>query len=577
MWPATEGGPDVADVHNNAHNARSRQGPERQPGQRSGQQRDRQPLIALQPVSHPDLAPIQIHDSLFAIGRTEAPFDAYPPAMVADLSRRHARIFCEDGAVYLADLGSKNGTTVNGVAVRHAITPLRTGDELGLGRALAYRVQLEEAALAQPPRARLASLTLTPELGELGLQPIVITEFPFMISKVDAAFARYQDTSPAQLNYLSRRHAHIFLKSGQPFLEDLGSTNGSFVDGQRLDEHAVALHEAAQVGFGGHHFVYRVSLQWEAVAPDPTLTRLGVTAVPNSAAAAVAGAAAVASAAPAADPDKTTFVAAPDSFLDIFCVDQPPAVDNDAPDAAGAPADEGAAARARATKPGLLASPRFRSALRWGLAVLALVVIAAWWMYRIGAPEREAEELLAQGAYAQAATAAGDALANDPGNPRLTSLATAALLKANLPGWMAALKVRQFDRAANLVAAMRGQAGGNPELAPLLDELDWITRLKEFVAARGGAQAPINGPEDAARIKLILQQWEDQNQTHQRAFQTLSAYVPQYRDAYADALSDVRKLALARQEEPQAPQAPQEPQGAPAAQQSQESHEPATP
>ena len=550
MWPATDGGPAVIDAHNAGL-------PER-PGRRP---KARQWLIALQPVSHPELDSIQIHDSLFAIGRNEAPFDAYPPAMVADLSRRHARIFCEDGAVYLADLGSKNGTTVNGVAVRHAITLLRTGDQLGLGRALAFRVQLEDGALALSGSARLASLTLTPQRGELGLQPIVITEFPFMISKVDATFARYQDTTPAQVNYLSRRHAHIFLKGGQPFLEDLGSTNGSFVDGQRLDEHAALLHDGVQVGFGGHHFVYRVALAWEAVAPDPTLTRLGVTAVPAAAAA-------------ADDADKTTFVAAPDSFLDIFCVDQPAAAaavgnhnhnhnhnhnlnHNDASDPAAAPAgNNDGGARPHSAMAALLAAPKLRPVLRWGVAALALVAFAAWSLYRIGAPERDVEQLLARGAYAQAAAKAGDALADDPGNPKLTSLATAALLKANLPDWMAAVKARQFSRAAALASAMRSQAGHNVELAPLLDELDWIARLEQFVAARGGAQAPISSADDAARIERILKQWEEQNEVHQRAFQTLSSYVPQYRDAYADALSDVRKLALARREGPHEPAAP---------------------
>jgi pSer/pThr/pTyr-binding forkhead associated (FHA) protein len=544
MWPATEGGPAVV----GAQNARSGQLRGHQP---SGRHR----FISLQPVSHPELEPIQIHDSLFAIGRNEAPFDSYPPAMVADLSRRHARIFCEDGAVYLADLGSKNGTTVNGVAVRHAITPLSTGDQLGLGRALSYRVQLEEGALAQPRGARLASLTLTPERSELDLQPIVITEFPFMISKIDATFARYQDTSQAQLNYLSRRHAHIFLKGGQPFLEDLGSTNGSFVDGERLDEHAVALHDGAQVGFGGHHFVYRVGLQWEAAAPDPTLTQLGGTVVPNASPAAPAPTTAAAAAAP--DVDKTRFVAAPDSFLDIFCVDQPAAVvDNAAIDPAGTPAH---ADEVEASRPHGKGARGLRRSLRWSLTALALVALAAWSLYRIGAPEREAEELLARGAYTQAAAVAADALAHDPGNARLTSLGTAALLKANLPGWMALIKARQFARAAALATAMRQQAGPNAELAPLLDELDWIARLEQFVAARGGAQATISGPADAARIQLILKQWEEQNEAHQRAFMTLSSYVPQYRDAYADALSDVRKLALARGEEPQ------------------EAHEPATP
>ena len=50
-------------------------------------------MIVLEPVSHPELKPIRIGDTLFAIGRSEAPFDAYPSEIAGDLSRRHARIF----------------------------------------------------------------------------------------------------------------------------------------------------------------------------------------------------------------------------------------------------------------------------------------------------------------------------------------------------------------------------------------------------------------------------------------------------------------------------------------------------
>ena len=108
------------------------------------------------------------------------------------------------------------------------------------------------------------------------------------------------------MNYLSRRHAHIFLKGGRPFIEDLGSTNGTFVDGVRLDEHAVALHEGDIVAFGGHHFVYRLSAQWDDADDRPDRH-------PRRRRARRAG---------ASDADKTTFVAAADSFLDIFCVDR---------------------------------------------------------------------------------------------------------------------------------------------------------------------------------------------------------------------------------------------------------------
>ncbi|MFC5478698.1 FHA domain-containing protein [Massilia suwonensis] len=488
-------------------------------------------MIVLVPVSHPELAPIQIRDNLFAIGRTEAPFDGYPEGLAADLSRRHARIFCEHGAVYFAELGSKNGSSVNGAPVRQGIVALQDGDLLGLGKTLSYRVQFERAA-TQPPHARLASLTLLPEHGDTGLQPIVVTEFPFMVSKADDTFARYRDLDASQVNYLSRRHAHIFLKGGELHIEDLGSTNGTFVNGTRLDEHAVALGDGDLLAFGGRHFVYRVALAWEAPARDPTLTRIGAVKP-----------------APVLDADRTTFVAAADSFLDIFCADAAPGAD--APDApAAAPVNEepppqGMLAGLYAAFGGQrrLDAPRLR---RWALIALACVAVLAWALYGIGRTGREVEALMNDGAYAQAAVVAGDALANDPADAHMAALHTEALLKANLPPWMAALKAGQFPRAAQQLAGMRKQVRYNPGLAPLLDELDWMLKLETFVATRGGAQAPLRDAQDGARIAQILRQWDEQGEAHQRAFETIAAYVPAYRDAYADAVSDVRRLALAR-------------------------------
>jgi pSer/pThr/pTyr-binding forkhead associated (FHA) protein len=488
--------------------------------------------IVLDPVSHPELAPIQIHDNLFAIGRAEAPFDVYPPELAAELSRRHARIFCEHDAVYLADLGSTNGTSVNGVPVRTAIVPLRDGDVVGLGKALRYRVRLEHGP-APPPRARLASLTLTPKQEGTALQTIVVTEFPFLVSKSEAMFARYRDSEPAQVNYLSRRHAHVFLKGGAPYVEDLGSTNGTFVNGTRLDEQAVPLHEGDTLAFGGRHFVYRAGMQWEEALSDTAPTRIGVTQVP-----------------PGADADRTTFVAAADSFLDIFCVEPPPAPDNE-PAAAPVPAEseahagrlEALAARvARAL--GIKTVPAPRHLRRWAAAVLVIAGLLAWALLRGGGPEGRAADLLASGDYARAAAVAAAGLADDPDNTRLRALDTEAQLKAGLPRWMAAMDKGQFPRAAAQVAAMRKQDRSNPDLAPLLAELDWIVQLRAYAAARGGAQAPVRDAADAARIRHFLKQWEDQGDADQRAFVIMSAQVPAYRDAYAAALSDIRKLAL---------------------------------
>jgi hypothetical protein len=364
-----------------------------------------------------------------------------------------------------------------------------------------------------------------------------------MISKVDDSFARYKEIEPAQVNYLSRRHAHLFLKGGALHVEDLGSTNGSFVNGTRLDEHAVALHDGDLIAFGGRHFVYRIVLAWETVARDPTLTRIG------AAGAGPAGA--------AADADRTTFVTAADSFLDIFCVDPAPA----APDAP-APGPDACARHEEARGPPQGRAAAMLSGLHtalggkgplplrrlryWLAAALALLVLLAGALLGLNRPVHEVEGLLADGAYAQAAALADEALADDPENGRLRALGTEALLKANLPSWMAAIKAGRFMQAQQQLAGMRRHARHNPELAPLLDELDWITGLEAFVAGRGGAGAPVRNPGDGARIERILSEWKEQDEAHQRAFETISAQVPAFRDAYADALSDLRRLALAR-------------------------------
>ena len=195
---------------------------------------------------------------------------------------------------------------MNGVRVQQKPSVLRHGDEISFGGQLSYRVQLRARANAPARATKHLNVTLNPERSDLGLQQIVVGDFPFLISKSDETFARYRDDYPHQVNYLSRRHAHIFLKGGVPFVEDLGSVNGTFVSSRRLEEHAVPLKDGELIAFGGHHFVYRVSVQNEPQI-ERTLTRLSLGAAST--------------ARDLGEIDKTTFVAAPDSFLNIFCID----------------------------------------------------------------------------------------------------------------------------------------------------------------------------------------------------------------------------------------------------------------
>ncbi|HZW13811.1 MAG TPA: FHA domain-containing protein [Noviherbaspirillum sp.] len=522
--------------------------------------------VVLVPLSHQELGDIRIDDNLFAIGRTEPPFDAYPPELVADLSRRHARIFTERGAVYIADLDSKNGTTVNGVNVQQKIIRLRDGDEIGFGTALSYRVRLGTRVQNTQRISRLQSLTLMPEHNDLGLQPIVVTRFPFLISKADETFSRYKNDYPHQVNYISRRHAHIFLKSGAPFVEDLGSTNGTFVAGKRLDEHAVPLKDGDLLAFGGHHFVYKVILQKEEVEVDPTVTKLAPVAVAASQAAGVKGAAATPSASPAApsmeelhNPDKTTFVAAADSFLDIFCIDRSPQQEDEVnveeveEDDRGRSANRKAANRKPRGKIAVFAAElaqafagddrsSMKRVARWAGLLGAAAVMLVLAFYVGGASEREVRDMLADGEYAEAATAASGLLEKEPDNAQFQALGTEAILKANVPVWLAALNARDFNRAASVLAHMRELSRHHAGMPPLVRELESIGNIEQFVMGRGGPEAPIQVYAHEQQVKEVLQRWENDTQLHQSAFATISSHVPEFRDTYALALSHLRKL-----------------------------------
>jgi pSer/pThr/pTyr-binding forkhead associated (FHA) protein len=64
---------------------------------------------------------------------------------VPGVSRRHARILNKDGNYYLEDIGSSNGTFLNGQAVA-AAQQLASGDEIALGNTVKLRFELPELA-----------------------------------------------------------------------------------------------------------------------------------------------------------------------------------------------------------------------------------------------------------------------------------------------------------------------------------------------------------------------------------------------------------------------------------------------
>jgi hypothetical protein len=124
-------------------------------------------------------------------------------------------------------------------------------------------------------------------------------------------------------------------------------------------------------------------------------------------------------------------------------------------------------------------------------------------------------------------------------------LGTEALLKAGVPKWLAAIKAHDFAGAHAIVAEMKRVGRSNPGVQPLVSEVEWIGDVEQFVAERGGADAPLQGPADEARTNAFVTQWNEGAEAHQSAFATIVSHVPEFRDRYAETLSHLRKLALA--------------------------------
>lgn len=98
---------------------------------------------------------------------------------------------------------------------------------------------------------------------------------PVLVGRSDEAKFRVQQDS------VSRRHCELFLKADAVFVRDLGSTNGTLVNGERISSSvATPVPPGAEIRVGG--IVFRVDYE-SAAAPAPAEPR-GDDTVPMPAA-----------------------------------------------------------------------------------------------------------------------------------------------------------------------------------------------------------------------------------------------------------------------------------------------------
>ena len=147
------------------------------------------------------------------------------------VSNRHLRLEKQGGIYHAIDLGSTNGTTLNGHKLRANVAyplssgaVLRIGDEAGNSVSLTYQ---DSAGPAAAPVARQLALAGRPQT-RIGRNP----------------------TSDVHLQApsVSWDHARIDQSAQGAVLTDLGSTNGTYVNGARVRTHRLSPRDRIQIG-----------------------------------------------------------------------------------------------------------------------------------------------------------------------------------------------------------------------------------------------------------------------------------------------------------------------------------------
>jgi pSer/pThr/pTyr-binding forkhead associated (FHA) protein/tRNA A-37 threonylcarbamoyl transferase component Bud32 len=136
-----------------------------------------------------------------------------------EISRRHARVFRgSDGELGIEDLGSANGTFVNGQRIDRPRL-LHRGDEVKMGQTV-----FEVVGEAKP-----AALELLVTGGKAEGRRLAVPD-ELVLGRAVEGDGRLSDDSE-----VSRRHARISRgEDGTITVEDLGSANGTYVNGERL-------------------------------------------------------------------------------------------------------------------------------------------------------------------------------------------------------------------------------------------------------------------------------------------------------------------------------------------------------
>ena len=147
------------------------------------------------------------------------------------VSGNHAEINLVDNQLYIKDLGSTNGTYVDHVKIPQ-------GQPIPMGQktiSLSGVVTIQVRNITEHRSFSGSQPQLNYDISNIGTK---IQQF--LQQKGSVIFGRSEGADiKIDNNLVSRQHAKITSSGGQIFLEDLGSVNGTFVNGQRIKNRVI--------------------------------------------------------------------------------------------------------------------------------------------------------------------------------------------------------------------------------------------------------------------------------------------------------------------------------------------------
>jgi ABC-type multidrug transport system ATPase subunit/ABC-type multidrug transport system permease subunit len=152
------------------------------------------------------------------------------------VSRRHARISLEDGGHWITDLGSRNGTVLNGERFRDEARWLSSGDTAIIGGEALRFVGGQETQYGVGPPSVLRTERIA-----------------FQADRLTIGRDRSNDVVLDDPN-VSRFHAEVVRHGELVELRDLASRNGTRVDGEPARR--ARLHAGSEVGIGPYRLVF---------------------------------------------------------------------------------------------------------------------------------------------------------------------------------------------------------------------------------------------------------------------------------------------------------------------------------